>query len=51
MELLVESEIIAAHRLTQLQQEASELIAIFTTSVKNAKSRRNAEARGKDNDG
>ncbi len=48
MELLVDADIIAAKRLTQLRQEASELIAIFTTSVKNAKSRRNDQERRED---
>lgn len=40
LELLVESETVAAARLTELRKEASELIAIFTSSVKNAKSKR-----------
>jgi four helix bundle protein len=41
LELLVESEIVAVERLTELRKEASELIAIFTTCVKNAKAKRN----------
>lgn len=40
LELLVESEIVPAERLTELRKEASELIAIFTTCVKNAKAKR-----------
>src|SRR6266849_4108082 len=43
LELLVEAEIVAAERLTELRKEASELIAIFTTCVKNAKSRRKGD--------
>jgi len=37
---LVDSELILAERLTELRKEANELIAIFTTCVKNAKTRR-----------
>jgi four helix bundle protein len=40
LELLVDAEIIAAKRLTSLLKEINELIAIFTTCVKKAKSKR-----------
>jgi four helix bundle protein len=43
LELLVDAEIIAAERLAELCKEVSELIAIFTTCVKNAKSRRKGD--------
>ena len=39
LELLVESEIMPAQRLTELQEEANELMAILVTCVKNVKSR------------
>ena len=38
-ELLVEAEIVPAEKLKALQQEAEELIAIFTTIVKKVKSK------------
>jgi four helix bundle protein len=40
LELLGESQVMAAERLTELRKEASELIAIFTTCVKNVKAKR-----------
>jgi four helix bundle protein len=40
LELLAESGLINAKRLSALQQEASELTAILTTCAKNAKKRR-----------
>src|SRR5688572_620098 len=39
LELLAEAEIIAAERLAPLQDECNQLIAIFTTISKKAKSR------------
>lgn len=39
LELLVESDIIPATRLSDLQDEANQLLAIFTTISKNAKKR------------
>ncbi len=42
LELLVESEIVASNRLSELQQESEELTAILVTCVKNAKSKRDA---------
>lgn len=42
LELLMESKIITADRLLDLQKETDELTAIFVTSVKNAKKNRNA---------
>ena len=39
LELLVESNTLAPKRLAELRKEASELIAVFTTCVKNAKSK------------
>ncbi len=38
MELLVESEILPAQKLTALTKEAAELVAIFTASIKTARS-------------
>src|SRR5438552_2299163 len=43
LELLVDAEIMPAERLTELCNEANELIAIFTTCVKNAKSKRKGD--------
>ncbi|HLF02829.1 MAG TPA: four helix bundle protein [Anaerolineales bacterium] len=40
MELLVEGEIVPAHRLADLLQETDELISIFVASVKTAKGRK-----------
>ncbi|HYX41566.1 MAG TPA: four helix bundle protein [Pyrinomonadaceae bacterium] len=40
LELLVDSDIMPANRLTDLQREASELIAILVASVKTAKERK-----------
>ena len=40
LELLVESEMVVANRLSDLQQEAEELTAILVTCVKNAKAKR-----------
>jgi four helix bundle protein len=40
LELLVESEMVAPNRLSDLQQEAEELTAILVTCVKNAKAKR-----------
>ncbi len=42
-ELLVESELVSEKKLNNLQQEASELIAIFITSVKTIKQKRNQQ--------
>ena len=42
LELLVESNIVSAERLTDLQKENDELTAIFVASVKTAKKNRNA---------
>ena len=39
-ELLIESELVSKKRLKNLLQEASELIAIFITSVKKVKQRK-----------
>ena len=41
LELLIESELVPKKRLKNLLQEASELIAIFITSVKTVKQKRN----------
>src|SRR6516225_1466610 len=46
LELIAEAAIFPEARLADLQQEADELLAIFTTCVKNAKHRR--EQGGKD---
>jgi four helix bundle protein len=43
LELISEAEIFPAARLADLQQEVDELLAIFTTCVKNAKQRRKDE--------
>ena len=43
LELLVEAEIVSAHRLQDLQHEADELSAILTTCAKNAKQRTDAK--------
>jgi four helix bundle protein len=44
LELLVESEMLPQSRLQSLQQEASELLAIFIASVKTARpNRRNSQ--------
>ena len=43
MELLVEAEIVSAHRLQDLQSEANELSAILITCAKNAKQKTNAK--------
>ena len=40
-ELLIESDLVSEKKLKNLLQEASELIAIFTTSVKTVKQKRN----------
>ena len=40
LELLTEAEIVKPERLTELQKETDELIAIFVTSIKKAKQRR-----------
>jgi four helix bundle protein len=40
LELLVESESVKPQKLTDLQKETDELIAIFVSSVKTTKSRR-----------
>lgn len=39
-ELLVDSEVVAAHKLSALQKEADELTAMLVKSVKTAKARR-----------
>lgn len=39
LELLVESEIMPAQRLAELQEESNELVAILVACVKNVKSR------------
>lgn len=41
MELLIESDTVPATKLNSLMQEASELTAIFVSSVKSAKQRKN----------
>lgn len=37
MELLVESKLVSAEKLAQLEKEASELVAILTASIKTAR--------------
>lgn len=44
-ELLVESNLVSEKKLANLLQEASELIAIFVTSVKKVKQKRNQQKR------
>jgi len=43
LELISEAEILPAVRLADLHREVDELLAIFTTCVKNAKQRRKDE--------
>jgi four helix bundle protein len=42
LELLVDGEVVAAHRLAALPKEANELTAILVSSVKTAKRRRDS---------
>ena len=45
LELLAEARILRAERLTDLQDEANQLVAIFVCAVKTAKARRGAARR------